>query len=560
MLDVTDTAPPESTARDESSRPTSPTERPRWRWFPLALPAVLASVCAAVWLSDAERGIFNTVVYLALGFTLVGEAFWVVRRSGLRAPLRWSLGVLLLLPFALVASVNLQLAPIKFVFDGDMTLVGWRWRGGEFWQELKPSKRPALQWQETSHDYPGFLGTRPWAEVDGVDFETDWEKHPPRQVWKQEIGAGWSGFAVVGDYAVTQEQRGSQELVVCYELRTGEVAWMHADDVRWDPRGSGSLGGVGPRTTPSIHDGKVFTHGAIGILNCLDARTGDVLWTHDTLFQHGAENVMWGKAGSPLIVDDRVVVSVGGENDASLVAYDIATGERAWAAGRRQSSYATPVLTELAGVRQIVSVNEDAVTAHRADDGQVLWEHEWLGSSDTNATSSQPVPVGDDRVLLSKGYGGGAELIRITADESGQLSSNTVWKNKSVMRTKMGNVVVRDGFVYGLNEGILQCIELDSGRSRWKKRRTPKFGHGQIMLVGDVILALSEPGEVILIEASPKKYMELASMRALEGITWNNPALAGPFLLVRNAEQAACFELPLRTGAGIAFQHLAPGH
>jgi outer membrane protein assembly factor BamB len=269
---------------------------------------------------------------------------------------------------------------------------------------------------------------------------------------------------------------------------------------------------------------------------------------------------MWGKAGSPVIVDDRVIVSVGGNSDASLVAYEIATGEPAWAAGRRQSSYATPVLTELAGVRQIISVNEDAVTAHRADDGEVLWEHEWLGSSDTNASSSQPVPVGDDRLLLSKGYGGGAELIKITADESGKLSSHTVWKNKSVMRTKMGNVVVRDSFVYGLNEGILQCIELDSGRSRWKKRRTPKFGHGQIMLVGDVILVLSEPGEVILVEASPKKYTELASMPALEGITWNNPALAGPFLLVRNAEQAACLELPLRTGAGLAFQHLTPGH
>jgi outer membrane protein assembly factor BamB len=371
-------------------------------------------------------------------------------------------------------------------------------------------------------------------------------------LWKQAIGAGWSGVAIVGDYAVTQEQRGPQELVVCYELRTGKVAWTHADDVRWDPAGSGALGGVGPRATPTIHDGKVFTQGATGIVNCLDARTGKLLWTHDTLVEHAAENIMWGKAGSPLIVDDRVVISVGGGVGASLIAYDCATGEQAWAAGDRRASYASPVLADLAGVRQIVAVNEDAVTGYRAEDGEVLWEHPWPGSSDTNASNSQPVPVGDDRVFLSKGYGEGAELIKVTAGSDGKFATTSVWKNKSVMRTKMGNVIVRDGHVYGLNEGILQCIDLKTGRSQWKKRRTPKFGHGQLIVVGDVILALSEPGEVILVEASPKKYRELASMPAIEGVTWNNPALAGAMLVVRNAEEIACFELPLSTSAGVA--------
>jgi outer membrane protein assembly factor BamB len=390
------------------------------------------------------------------------------------------------------------------------------------------------------------LGNGCWAEVAEVELETDWKSRPPRQLWKQEIGAGWSGFAIVGDYAVTQEQRGEQELVVCYELKTGKVAWSYADNVRWDPGGGGSLGGIGPRATPTIHKGKVFSQGATGILNCLDARTGKLLWAHDTLVEHNAGNVMWGKAGSPLVVDDRVVVSVGGD-DASLVAYDIATGDKAWGAGDRRSSYATPVLTVLSGVRQIVTVDEDYVTGHAADDGRVLWEHEWLGSSDTNASASQPVPVGDDRLFLSKGYGEGAELIKLTRDDRGFFSVDSLWKNRSVMRSKMSNVVVRDGYVYGLSEGLLQCLELDTGKSRWKKRRSPEFGHGQIMLVGDVILAVTEKsGEVVLVEASRRKYRELASLPVLEGVTWNNPALSGPYLLVRNAEQAACLELPLR--------------
>jgi outer membrane protein assembly factor BamB len=499
-----------------------------------------------VWYAGFERGVFNTVLYVALGLGIVGESAWIARSSGLSRRWRWTLALAL---FLIPAGVVLQLSPIEVVFDGDLTVVDWRWRWAEPDRQLAApvvSRQKSIVWSESPNDYPRFLGKGYWAEVEGVDLETDWQQHPPRQLWKKEIGAGWSSFAIVGDYAVTQEQRGDAELIVCYELRTGEAAWTHSDDVRWDPNARGSLGGVGPRATPTIHDGKVFTHGATGIVNCLDARTGAVLWSHDTLEETGADAVMWGKANSPLVVDDRVVISVGGTDDASLVAYDIATGEQAWAAGTRRSSYASPVLTEIARVRQIVSVNEDYVTAHHADDGRVLWEHPWPGNSDTDATASQPVPVGDNRVFLSKGYGGGAEVIQIERGADGAFSAKSVWKNKSVMRTKMGNVVLHEGFIYGLNEGILQCIDLETGRSRWKKRRSPEFGHGQIILVGDVVLMLSEHGELILFEASPEKYRELASQTAIEGITWNNPALAGNLLLVRNATEAACFELSVR--------------
>jgi outer membrane protein assembly factor BamB len=206
-----------------------------------------------------------------------------------------------------------------------------------------------------------------------------------------------------------------------------------------------------------------------------------------------------------------------------------------------------------------LSVNEDYLTAHDAASGAVLWEFPWPGNSDTDATASQPVPVGDDRVFLSKGYGGGAELIQVERGEDGNLAADSLWKNRSVMRTKMCNIVLHGGHVYGLNEGILQCIELETGRSRWKKRRAPEFGHGQILLVGNVVLLLSEHGEVILFEASPEKYRELASFQALEGITWNNPALAGNVLLVRNATEAAAFELAIREES-VAAAPLAPGH
>jgi outer membrane protein assembly factor BamB len=525
---------------------------PRRVWFPIVWPLVLAGIAAGFWFSGIDPGVAITATHIGVVLAVLGLAVWTVRSSGLSRRVRWSIA---LAPCLALAAFYLQLLPVKTINDGDTGIVGWRWRWAEPDRQLTipaSSATKALDWKETPHDYPRFLGNGYWAEVTGVELETDWEKHPPRPLWKQEIGAGWSGFAVVGDYAVTQEQRGERELVVCYEVRTGKVAWTHADAVRWDPRNGGSLGGIGPRATPTIHDGMVFTHGATGILNCLVARTGELLWSHDTLAENGAENIMWGKAGSPLIVDDRVVVSMGGGDNASLVAYDIVTGKKVWGAGWRRSSYATPVLTDLAGVRQIVTVDEDSVTGHDAADGRILWEHEWLGSSDTNASASQPVPVGDDRLFLSKGYGEGAELIKIKQDDRGFFRAESVWKDKSVMRTKMSNVVIRDGYVYGLNEVFFQCIELNTGKNRWKKRRTPSFGHGQIMLVGDAILMLSEQGELILIEASPKAYHELASMPALEGVTWNNPSLSGRLLLVRNAKQAACFELSVREASASA--------
>ncbi|HMP07109.1 MAG TPA: PQQ-binding-like beta-propeller repeat protein [Lacipirellulaceae bacterium] len=515
----------------------------RWRWFPPLWIAALAALYGWIAYAAEDRGLVNSMAHICVAVAVTGLAAWVLVGSGLTA--RWR-RVIAVGPMLLLGAYYLQFLPIKVINDGDVGIVGWRWRWADPDRGLNVPATQAsvsLPWRETPQDYPAFLGGRHWAEVEGVVLQTDWRTTPPKLLWKQPIGAGWSSFAVVGDYAVTQEQRGDQELVTCYEAATGRVAWTHGDPVRWDPRGSGSLGGVGPRATPTIHAGRVYAHRATGLLNCLDARTGKLLWRHDTLAEHNGENVMWGKSGSPLVVDDWIVVSVGAEG-ASLAAYDAVSGEQAWAAGDRQSSYATPVLAELAGERQIVVVNEGYVTGHRAADGAVLWEHLWPSSSNSSAATSQPVPLDGDRLLLTKGYGLGGEVIEIRRDGD-DFTTETLWKSSAVLKTKMGSALVRDGFAYGLNDVMFQCVDLATGRPRWTKRRSPSFGHGQSLLVGDVILYLSEEGELVLLEATPAKYRELASLPALEGVTWNNPALAGRLLLVRNAEQAACFELPL---------------
>lgn len=545
-------AVPESFADASPPLPgQAPPSRLRERAWRLAasLGCVGLALAAFLW-SDLWTDYKNSAVHVSIILATLITSVWLLRNSGGSLRRRVSFAVIAWTPLWAISPFGI----IKLVNNGNVGVASWRWRWDPSPDELlagtPQTLATPLKWTTTPDDYAAFLGGQPWAEVRGVDLATDWKEHPPQQLWKQPIGAGWSGFAIVGTHAFTQEQRGQHELVVCYDLGSGKIEWSHQDEVRWDPGGGGGLGGVGPRATPTVAEGRVYTMGATGIVNCLDARTGELLWSHDTLAEEGAAQVLWGRACSPIVVGPWIVVSVGGSNNNSLVAYERASGKRAWGGGNRQSSYATPVLTTLAGVEQIVVVNQDFVTSHDAATGAVLWEHPWPGNSDSNASTSQPVPVGDDRLLLSKGYSIPAELVQISRDGE-TWKTEIVWQ-KSVLRTKMSNVLVRDGYVYAIDDIDLVCVELATGKRKWKSRRRPVVGNGQIMLVGESIVVLSETGEVILVEANPKKYRELGSFPAIEGVTWNNPALSRDHLLVRNAEEAACFKLPLADAAEAA--------
>ena len=398
----------------------------------------------------------------------------------------------------------------------------------------------------TPLDYPEFLGPGRKCWVENPGLATDWTAQPPQLVWKQDIGAGWSAFAAVNGYAVTLEQRGDEEWVSCYEIGTGKPVWGRAVRARHEH----PLGGVGPRSTPTIAGGRVYTLGATGIVQCLEGSSGKVVWSKDLLQMYGvtqAESeaeVTWGRAASPLVVDDLVIVPAGGKTDeannikpTSLVAFRASDGEKVWDAGTDQLSYASPVLATLAGRRQIVMVNEKTVTGHDPATGEQLWLQEWDGSSNSSASSSQPVVLPGDVLLLSKGYGGGAKVLEFASD--GVVTER--WANTRVLQTKFTNVTIIGDHVYGLSDGILECVDLQSGQRRWKKGR---YNHGQILGVGELILVISEDGEVALVEANPEKFVELTTFQAIDGLTWNNPCLYGKLLLVRNGKQAACYELP----------------
>lgn len=390
--------------------------------------------------------------------------------------------------------------------------------------------------ETTPEDYPEFLGPGRRATLENLHLARDWAADPPQKLWRQPIGEAWSSFAVVGRFAVTQEQRGDEELITCYEVDSGKLQWSHSTPVRFFE----VLAGVGPRATPAISDGKVYALGAFGDLYCLDGATGKEIWKHNVVTENGARRPMWGKSGSPLVLEEKVIVSAGGPEGKSLVAYDKTDGKQLWSGGDDASSYSSPALLTLCGLPQIVIVNEHVVTSHDPADGRVLWEHVWPDDTSPSPNVSQPIAAGGDRVLMCKGYGVGSALWQIKR-AGDTWSVDQLWRNNN-LKTKMTNAVVLGDYTYGLDEGILSCLEIASGAKKWKKG---KYGHGQVLLVDDLLLVQSEDGEVALVEASPKAYRELGRFPAISGQSWNYPALSGRKLLVRSEQEAACYELPV---------------
>ncbi len=384
------------------------------------------------------------------------------------------------------------------------------------------------------HDYPQFLGPNRDAKKNGIKLARDWAQQPPRRLWRQPVGFGWSAFAVVGDFAVTQEQRGEQEMVMGYDLKTGKVIWRRGDNVKYES----PLAGTGPRATPAIVHDRVYTLGATGLLNCLNLANGERIWSKNICADNDAEVNNYGMASSPLVHDSLVVVSAGGANGKSLVAYHKDSGDRVWSAGDDRAGYSSPVLATLCGQPQILIFNRANVVAHDPGSGKILWQHPWPGNTEC---VSQPLPLAGDRVFVSSGYGIGCKLFQIQRNENGEWQATLIYETPR-LKAKFTNVVLHNEYIYGLDDGIMVCLDPANGERKWKGGR---YGHGQVILVEDVLLVQAENGEVVLVEAAPQAHRELSRFAALDGKTWNHPALAGAYLLVRNDREAACYELAI---------------
>lgn len=501
--------------------------------FPFFLTLILGTFTVWLWMTDNVMRSVSVMILLPLWLLTMG-LWWALRRKGVRLK-RLAM---------VVAGVGVFWCLFRYAGSADGSAfpsLALRWQKKETLPELHSISGTATA--PTSAplgvaDMVRFLGEKGDGVLPEPNWQTDWKTYPPREVWRIEMGDGWSGFAVVGSRAFTLEQRGKEECATCYDIATGKLLWSHADEVLFNE----AMGGIGPRATPTVDvaKGVVLTLGAKGTLNCLDLTTGAVRWSRDNLKDSEAKsNLQWGKSASPLLVGNLVVCS-GGEAGMSLLAYHKESGEIAWKAGTNGGSYSSPVLMTLAGREQILNVNNGSVTGHDPSTGTVLWTFEWPGGF---PKVGQPAQVTPERILLTSSYGVKCHLIEVKADSAGKFTSTSVWSS-SHPRTKFSSASIFGTHAYASDEGTFCCVDLATGERRWRDGR---YGFGQQIRVGEQwLLVQAEKGFVALIKANPERLEEVSRFEALTSKTWNPPTLAGRWLLLRNDHEAVCFEIPAK--------------
>ena len=397
-----------------------------------------------------------------------------------------------------------------------------------------PAERPVLT---VTPYWTDFRGPHRDGRYEEAPILTQWPSKGLIRLWRQPIGGGYASFVVAEGRAFTIEQRRRQEVVAAYDVETGRELWAHG----WDGDFQEPMGGDGPRATPTWHQGRLYALGAMGEFRCFDAANGKRLWSHNILEDNQAQNLTWGMSASPLIVDQKVIVLPGGSAGKSVVAYHKVTGEPVWKAQDDKQAYTSPMLVTLAGRRQLLVVSALRAMGLAVEDGALLWDFPWVTEYDVN--SAQPIVLGENRFLISAGYGHGAALVEVRRTGAGSgFAARPVWSNTR-MKNKFSSSVLHDGHIYGMDEAILACLEVETGNLKWKGGR---YGYGQLLLAGGHLVVLTESGEVALVKATPERHQEVASFSAIEGKTWNPPAIAGGRLLVRNTTEMACFRIGAR--------------
>lgn len=565
-LQMENTLKHENPATMEAAK-LEPRKTVRKPWFAVFC---LLGVAFVQWIApDFDHQFANIISAVFLLVAAIGITLWWWAKWSDRPVLRWGplLACLLVVTCGLIlfrpVGVNGELIPIfeyRWVEKGSLVV--------EKTREGLEGDSIELSSELTSSGFNGFYASQleRQGEVQERQFLKDWESQQPEVVWRQSVGGGLAGISIVqvagagepkgndwlGDYRIlTLEQREQEEWLTCYDLASGELLWHYGEPgSHYHP-----MGDLGPRTTPIVDPmGRVVAVTATGKVWAVDGKDGKLIWRVDLLELGGTnqeefeKSVSWGRSGSPLLVDEKVIVPLGGSPGEarkvrSLAALSMNDGAVIWTGGDEQISYASPILAELAGEPQIVTVNEASVSGHSIESGEVLWRHPWDGQSNGAASCSNPLVIDSDSLLLSKGYRQGAERVRVVRDND-VLKVATQWKNHRVMRTKLTNAVKRQGFAYGLNDGALECIDLETGESLWKQGRVGRFGQGQVLLIDDVLLVSSEDGELALVAAEPDTYRELARMPVINGRTWNLPAFIRNIVVLRNTREMAVVRLP----------------
>ena len=506
--------------------------RAPWR---ARIAGVLLTVAAILWAFATQKtgGQFLLLAFLPTLTTATVAAFVVTLR------MRWAVRRWVLTAVVVCCALGSSAFRSDGLSSSLTPVLAWRWTPTA--EELLKSA-PALPAREMGgtaalpaeagpEDWPAFRGRARDNRVTGVKFRADWTT-PPRELWRKRVGVGWSSYIAVGDYLFTQEQRDGEELVTCCRADTGAEVWANRVQAHFE-----NDMGNGPRATPAFDRGRLYTLGATGTLQCLDAATGKAVWTRDINADAQTGVPTWGFASSPLVAGGRLIVYTHGGDGKSLIAYDLATGEPAWKSGRGGGGYSSPQLSVLCDTPQLLMASEYGLQSFVPETGALLWEHS--AAKEMNPRCAQPLVAGTDTVLLGSPAGVGARLFRIE-NKSGTWSAEETWTSKK-FRPYFNDMVFHKGHVYGFDGDRFCCVDIATGETRWQGKRLG----GQVLLLADMgmLLVITEKGEAVLIPATPDQCREVARFKALSGKTWNYPVVAHGRLFVRNAEEAACFEL-----------------
>lgn len=390
----------------------------------------------------------------------------------------------------------------------------------------------------SSPEWPGFRGPDRTSVITTASIATDWTSTAPVELWRRTVGPGWSSFSVHGDRLFTQEQMGDDEIVACYDAKTGAPVWKHKTRARfWE-----SNAGAGPRGTPTLANGRVYALGGTGIVTALRESDGALLWSRDSAADTGSKLPTWGYSGSPLVLPESNTVLIA--SSGTLIAYDATTGEKRWAGPVSGASYSSPHAFTLEGVPQVVLISAIGLSSYSPADGALLWKHEWKGYPIV-----QPAATPDGDLLIAASESSGLRRLDVVKTAGGWAVAEK-WTTIG-LKPYFSDFVVHKGHAYGFDGGILACVDLADGKRKWKGGR---LGHGQMMLLPDqdLLFVLSEEGELVLARAATDAFTEIARFPAITGKTWGHPALVGDVIYVRNAEEMAAFRLPLSKGTATA--------
>ncbi|RKU13073.1 hypothetical protein C6502_04850 [Candidatus Poribacteria bacterium] len=380
--------------------------------------------------------------------------------------------------------------------------------------------------------------TAEWAQWrgpnrDGISSETgflkNWSPEGPKVLWHIPLGDGYSGISIAQGKVYTMCAEGNDEFVICLDASDGKEVWRFRSGAKFTEQR-----GDGPRSMPTVHGDSVFALGAEGKLYALDASDGTKLWAHNFVEEFGSKIPTWGFSSSPLIEGDLVLVEAGGKDGQAIIAFNKKSGDVVWTTHTDEVGYSSPIPIDFGGVRQIIFLTSKTLLSVAPEDGQIYWKYPWP----EGINIATPIFIPDDKIFISASYDKGAVLLKMMTDEE-EIGIEEVWKSR-VMKNHFNSSVLQGDYLYGFDNAILTCIEVNTGEEQWRQRG---FEKGSLLLADGYLIILGEGGKLALAEANPNEYNEKVLFQLFDDKCWTVPTLAGGKLYIRNQKEMVCLDL-----------------